>query len=120
MKLQIPLRDAITQWGNIAGLVVGLMKPDYDLISRSLHDVVAEPIRSALIPGFAEMKAAAIAAGALGCGISGSGPTIFALSKTKEIAQNVGDRIRNEFERFELNTDVYVSAVNQQGAQIIQ
>ena len=66
LKLQIPLKDAITQWGNIAGLVVGLMKPDYELISRSLHDVVAEPIRSALIPGFAEMKASAIAAGALG------------------------------------------------------
>jgi homoserine kinase len=119
LKLQIPLKDAITQWGNIAGLVVGLMKPDYELISRSLHDVVAEPIRSALIPGFAEMKAAALDAGALGCGISGSGPTIFALSKTHEIALTVGDGIRREFDRFELNSDVYVSQVNQHGARII-
>ena len=119
LKSNIPLRDAVTQWGNIAGLVVGLMKPDYDLISRSLHDVVAEPIRSALIPGFAEMKAAAIDAGALGCGISGSGPTIFALSKQKDIAQTVGDRIQKEFERIELKSDVFVSAVNQQGAKII-
>lgn len=120
LKLQITLKDAVTQWGNIAGLVVGLMKPDYGLISRSLHDVVAEPIRSALIPGFAEMKAAAIDAGALGCGISGSGPTIFALSKERTVAEKVGERIRKEFDRFELKSDVYVSAVNQEGACIIQ
>jgi homoserine kinase len=80
LKPSIPMKDAITQWGNIAGMVVGLMKPDYGLIQRSLHDVVAEPIRSVLIPGFHKIKEEAMQAGALGCGISGSGPTIFALS----------------------------------------
>ena len=80
LKSAIQMKDAITQWGNIAGLVVGLMKPDYGLITRSLQDVIAEPIRSVLIPGFDSIKEAAIQCGALGCGISGSGPTIFSLS----------------------------------------
>src|SRR5688572_2466796 len=90
LKPTIPMKDAITQWGNIAGLAVGLMKPDFGLIKRSLKDVVAEPIRSVLIPGFDFMKEEALKAGALGSGISGSGPTIFALSTDAATAQRVG------------------------------
>jgi homoserine kinase len=119
LKPSIPIKDAITQWGNIAGLVVGLMKPDFGLISRSLHDVVAEPIRSVLIPGFDVMKEEAIKAGALGCGISGSGPTIFALSTDREIAANVGRLIQEQFSIFQLKSDVFVSAVNREGAKIL-
>src|SRR5688572_30846351 len=77
LRSTIPLKDAITQWGNIAGLIAGLMKPDFGLIGRSLKDVVAEPVRALLIPGFDIIKEKAVGAGALGCGISGSGPTIF-------------------------------------------
>src|SRR5690606_22467635 len=80
LRMNISLKDAVTQWGNIAGLVAGLMKPDYGLISRSLKDVIAEPIRSLLIPGFDRIKEKVRETGALGSGISGSGPTIFALS----------------------------------------
>jgi homoserine kinase len=119
LKLQIPIKDAVIQWGNIAGLVVGLMKADYGLISRSLHDVVAEPIRSVLIPGFDKIKSVAIEAGALGCGISGSGPTIFALSRTREIAQQVGQEIQNQFDQFNLSSDRFVSRINTEGAKII-
>lgn len=119
LKPTIPIRDAITQWGNIAGLVVGLMKPDYGLISRSLHDVVAEPIRSVLIPGFDRMKASAVKAGALGCGISGSGPTIFALSTERSIAEEVGSILRDQFIEYTLKSDVFVSRINQEGARIL-
>jgi homoserine kinase len=97
LKVSVPLKVAVTQWGNIAGLVAGLMKPDYSLISRSMQDVIVEPIRAVLIPGFDGIKAAALKAGALGSGISGSGPTIFALSANKEAAQRVGKAVQEQF-----------------------
>jgi homoserine kinase len=120
LKPSISMKDAVTQWGNIAGLVVGLMKPDYGLITRSLKDVVAEPIRSVLIPGFDLIKEEAIKCGALGCGISGSGPTIFSISTDPEIARNVGKVIQQQFATFKLNSDVFVSRVNEEGARIIE
>jgi homoserine kinase len=119
LKTTIPLKDAITQWGNIAGLVVGLMKPDYGLISRSLNDVVAEPVRSVLIPGFDAIKAVAIQQGALGCGISGSGPTIFSISNDRAIAERVGKAMQEKFTNLKLNSDVFVSKINQQGAVVV-
>lgn len=120
LKASIPMKDAITQWGNIAGLVVGLMKPDYGLIMRSLNDVVAEPIRSVLIPGFANIKAEAIRNGALGCGISGSGPTIFALSTEYSIASNVAKVIQQQFAAIKLKSDVFVSKINSVGARVVE
>ena len=119
LKQSISLKDAITQWGNIAGLVAGLMKPDYGLIGRSLQDVVAEPIRSVLIPGFDTLKAEAVKAGALGCGISGSGPTIFSLCTERELAVRAGKVIQDQFARYKLNSEVYISRINQEGARII-
>jgi homoserine kinase len=118
LKSSIPIKDAITQWGNIAGLVVGLMKPDYGLISRSLSDVVAEPIRSVLIPGFAGIKLEAARNGALGCGISGSGPTIFALSMAQDVAEKVASAIQQQFTNIHLKSDVFVSKINSVGAKV--
>ena len=118
LKSSIQMKDAVTQWGNIAGLVVGLMKPDYGLITRSLQDVIAEPIRSVLIPGFDDIKLTALANGALGSGISGSGPTIFSLSTDKETAQNVGTQIQERFVKMKLKSDVFVSRINHTGARI--
>lgn len=120
LKLSIPMKDAVTQWGNIAGLVVGLMKPDYGLISRSLKDVVAEPIRSVLIPGFDRIKEESIKAGALGCGISGSGPTIFSISTDEQTARKVGIVIQQQFVDLKLNSDVFVSKINEAGAKVIE
>ncbi len=119
LRTSIPLRDAIKQWGNIAGLVAGLMKGDFGLIGRSLNDVVAEPVRSLLIPGFDDMKASAMEAGALGCGISGSGPTIFALCSERTQAARVGKVIADRFNAFNLKSEVYVSGLNLEGARII-
>jgi homoserine kinase len=120
LKSSIQMRDAITQWGNIAGLVVGLMKPDYGLITRSLQDVIAEPIRSVLIPGFDDIKITALEHGALGSGISGSGPTIFSLSTDQEIAEKVGAEIQQRFVDMKLKSDVFVSRINHTGARIVE
>lgn len=120
LRQLISLKDTITQSGNIAGLMIGLMKPDYALIGRSLKDVIAEPIRAAFIPGFDKMRTVALESGALGFGISGSGPTVFALSESLPIATRAGEAIQQEFERRELIADVYVSKINQRGAYITE
>lgn len=119
LRMNVSLKDAVIQWGNIAGLVAGLMKADFGLISRSLKDVIAEPIRSMLIPGFDRIKEKALENGALGSGISGSGPTIFALSTDAETARNVGRAISEEFKKLKLNSEVFVSRINPLGARLL-
>lgn len=119
LRKQIPLKDAIVQWGNTAGLVAGLWKCDFDLIGRSMQDVIIEPIRSILIPGFDAVKASAMQAGALGCGISGSGPSIFALSKDQETAEEVGRKMQNAFGALNIDSEVYVSSINRQGPRVV-
>lgn len=120
LRRDISLQKAVTQWGNIGGLVAGILQGDYGLISRSLQDVIIEPIRSVLIPGFDEVKNAALEAGALGSGISGSGPSIFALSATEEIAGKVGKEMQRAFDRIQLDNEVYVSKINRQGPRILE
>ena len=120
LKPTLPLKDAIIQSGNIAGLMLGLMKPDFELIGRSLKDVIAEPIRSAFIPGFDQLRKEAIDAGALGFGISGSGPTVFAISVTKEKALAAGEIIKQQFLKYKLESDVFVSKINMEGATIVE
>ncbi len=120
LRQSLALKDVITQSGNIAGLMIGLTKPDYALIGRSLKDVIAEPIRAAFIPGFDNLRKVAIESGALGCGISGSGPTIFALSENETHALGAGKAMQQEFLKYQLKSDVYVSKVNQEGARILR
>jgi homoserine kinase len=120
LRQQVLLKDAIKQWGNIAGLVAGLMKSDYDLIGRSLEDVIIEPVRSILIPGFDALKLACKQAGALGGGISGSGPSIFMLSKTKEIAIAVEKEMKQLYDGIGLPHHTYVNSINQTGVEIIE
>ena len=119
LKKNIRLDDAIIQWSNLAGLITGLMKNDYDLISRSLNDIIFEPIRSLLIPGFDAVKGAALEAGALGCSISGSGPSIFALCRGEKSAKIVGKAMQEAIKPWELGSDLYVSQVNTQGPRIL-
>ena len=118
LKQNVQLKDAIKQWGNIAGLVAGLMKGDYDLIGRSLEDVIIEPVRSILIPGFDELKKACKAAGALGGGISGSGPSIFFLSKERDTALTVEQEMKKLYEGLALAHHTYVTTINQKGVEI--
>jgi len=119
LRQKVLLKDAIKQWGNIAGLVAGLMKSDYDLIGRSLEDVIIEPVRSILIPGFDALKLSCKKAGALGGGISGSGPSIFMLSKTVEIAKAVEKEMHELYARMNLPHHTYVTTINQKGVEIV-
>jgi homoserine kinase len=118
LKQQVLLKDAIRQWGNIAGLVTGFMKNDYDLIGRSLEDVIIEPVRSILIPGFDEVKRNCKEAGALGGGISGSGPSIFMLSKEEKTAREVEKVMKEVYERIGIEYYTYVTTINKDGVQL--
>ena len=120
LKQTISLKSAITQWGNVGGLVAGLYTQDYELIGRSLHDEIIEPIRSMLIPGFDLIKQMAYENGALGSGISGSGPSIFALSKGKENADKIASAMSAVYEEMNLPYEIHVSKVNDEGITIIQ
>ncbi|MBA9079563.1 homoserine kinase [Rufibacter quisquiliarum] len=119
LKQEIPLKKGIRQWGNLAGLMVGLLKKDYGLIGRSLHDEIFEPERSILIPLFKQVKEAALAAGAMGCGISGSGPSIFALSATRETAQAVSAAMEKVYAHSGIETKSYLSPVPKEGVRLI-
>src|SRR6202000_1339480 len=119
LRKQVLLKDAIRQWGNIAGLVAGFMKEDYDLIGRSLEDVIIEPVRRMLIPGFDEGTTKCKDAGALGGGISGSGPSIFMLSKDAATAAAVEKVMQEVFTRIGIDHHTYVTTINQQGVKII-
>jgi len=118
LKKQVLLKDAIKQWGNIAGLVTGFMQNNLELISRSLEDVIIEPVRSILIPGFNEIKTSSINAGALGGGISGSGPSIFMLSETKEIAGKVESTASEIYKNLNVECNTYLTKINRQGVKI--
>jgi homoserine kinase len=115
LKQNLQLKDAVKQWGNIAGLIAGFMKGDYDLISRSLVDVIIEPTRSILIPGFDEIKSKCLEAGALGGGISGSGPSMFMFSKTEAIARQIETLISDVYNRIGLPFCTYVTTINKEG-----
>ena len=119
LKHKVLLKDAIKQWGNIAGLVAGLLKSDYELIGRSLEDVIIEPVRSILIPGFDLVKQKSKEAGALGGGISGSGPSIFMLSKDEITAIAVEKEMKSIYKKLGLDHHTYVTTMNHSGVQFI-
>lgn len=115
LKTTISLEDGIKQWGNLGGLVAGLFTSDYDLIGRSLEDHIVEPIRSILIPSFDAIKTTAMENGALGCGISGSGPSIFSFSKGEHTAKKVATAMKEVYEKIGIDFDVHISIVNTRG-----
>ncbi|RTZ00826.1 homoserine kinase [Flavobacterium franklandianum] len=119
LKQTVSLKNAITQWGNVGGLVAGLYTNDYELIGRSLHDEIIEPVRSMLIPGFDLIKKTAYENGALGSGISGSGPSIFALSKGKETAEKIAQAMSKVYDEINLPYEIHVSKVNPDGVSIL-
>jgi len=116
---QIDLQQAITQWANVGSLVHAMHTNDYDLIKDALHDVIIEPHRSQLIPHFNTVKTESLKVGALGCGISGSGPSIFALSKGVQNAKNVEESMKKVYSKTTLNFNTYVSKINTQGMKVI-
>lgn len=119
LRDEVSLKNTISQMGNVAGLVAGLMKEDYDLISRSMVDVIIEPVRSILIPEFNFVKQAALDNGALGCSISGSGPSMFALSRGIENARKVGEVMKQTFLNVGIESSTHVSLINQGGPVVL-
>jgi len=120
LKKEVSLKKTVTQTGNIAGLIAGLHMENYGLISRSLQDVIIEPQRAALIPGFAEVRQAAINSGVLGCGIAGGGPSLFAFSKDEETAKKAGEAMQKVFAANNILSNVYVSKINEEGSKVIE
>ena len=113
---QVQLKQHIHQNGNLGGLIVGLYNGDIDLIGRSLQDVIIEPQRAQLIPGFYQVQEAALKAGALGCSISGAGPSIFALSANTLIAENIGNAMQRVFTDLGIKSELFISPINHEGA----
>jgi len=116
---EIPLKDAIAQWANVGSLIHALHESDYSLIHRSLQDIIVEPYRKQLIPFFDDVKSTAMNYGALGCAISGSGPSIFALSRGKDIAKKVEEGFTNVYSVTNIDFATYVSKINTEGIKIL-
>lgn len=119
IKEKVSLKDAVVQWGNIAGLISGLYEENYALISRSMHDVIIEPTRAILIPEFYEMKNIALENGALSFGISGSGPSVVAITRSVDIAQNITNKIFEHLASKGIESYQYVSKVNMGGPKVL-
>lgn len=120
LEPNISLKAAITQWGNVGGLVAGLCTQDYALIGRSLQDVVIEPLRKGLIPFFDELKSAALHSGALGAGISGAGPSVFALCKGISQAEKTAFAMSQAYLETGIAFDIHISAIDNEGVRIIE
>ena len=120
LPAEIALKDAVTQWANVGGLISGLYTDNYNLISNSLVDIVAEPARKSLIPFFDDIKNSATKAGALGAGISGSGPTVFALCEGDVVAKAVYKSIEESYKNTGINFEMFISKVNHKGIKIIK
>ncbi|NNF34425.1 MAG: homoserine kinase, partial [Saprospiraceae bacterium] len=118
LRDQIPLSTAVAQWANLSGFIVGLLRGDLDLISRSMQDVIAEPSRSLLIPLYTPVKIAAMEAGALGCNIAGSGPSIFSLCAGIKSAEIVLRAIKNVYSDSSLQVIYHMSKINPKGAMV--
>lgn len=119
IRKNVPLKGAVKQWGNIAGLVSGLFMNDYGLISRSMEDVLIEPTRAILIPEFYEMRKIAMEAGALSFGISGSGPSVFSFAGSPELAAEIAEAIKDHLNKIDIECNTYVSSINTQGPKVL-
>jgi homoserine kinase len=120
LKQKVQLKTLVSQMGNFGGLISGLYTKDYELIGRSLHDEIVEPNRSILIPAFDQVKESCLKNGALGSGISGSGPSIFALSRGEEIAKKVAQGMSDIYEKIQVDFDVHISKVNPSGVKVLE
>ena len=116
---QVQLNDAIRQWSNLGAFVAALSQNDGALLSRSMEDLIVEPARKSLIPKFDEIKAASLAAGAIGGGISGSGPSIFMLSASLETASKISGDMLRVFEPTGIDFKIYSSEISRSGARVL-
>ena len=115
LKTEVPLKDAVKQSANLGALIIGMFNSDFGLISRSLQDIIIDPQRAQLIPHFYAVKEAAYTEGVLGCSISGSGPSIFALSQNSVIAEKAGEAMKKIYDMHKIECELYISPINQEG-----
>ncbi len=114
----VPLKDAVRQWSNLGSFVAALAKGDYELMSRSMEDFIVEPVRSKLIPKFQEVKDACMKAGAIGGGISGSGPSMFMLSEANETAFAIEKAMSDVLSTTGIDFNIYISSVDPTGVRM--
>jgi homoserine kinase len=119
IRNKILMKDAVTQWGNIAGLVSGLFMQDIDLIGRSMQDVLVEPVRSMLIPDFYQMRELAMNLGAVSFGISGSGPSVFAFTRDEATARSITQKLQQHLTGLGIGSNQYVSTINETGPRVL-
>ncbi|WP_426669654.1 homoserine kinase [Mucilaginibacter sp. McL0603] len=119
IRNKILMKDAVTQWGNIAGLVSGLFMNDIDLIGRSMKDILVEPVRSMLIPDFYKMREMAMEMGAVSFGISGSGPSVFAFTRDEETARKITQKLQRHLTSIQIGSNTYVSDINDKGPKVL-
>lgn len=116
---EVGMGAAISQAANVGSFVQAMHLGDYDLLAESLQDHLAEPYRKSLIPEFDPIRYAAMQAGAIGGGISGSGPGIFHLCRGEQSAHQVKEAIEETCGTLKVDFDMYISAVTKQGAKVI-
>lgn len=119
LRKQITLEQAVTQWGNVAGTVTALFTSDFELLKRSLDDVVVVPDRAELIPKYYQIYETAMSAGSIGCSISGSGPSVFALCENENAANKIGKAMAEVLNGLDIGSDLYISAINNEGPKIL-
>jgi homoserine kinase len=118
LKPEVPLKDVVQQMGNLGGFIMGLYNSDFEMIRRSLNDVIIEKQRAPLIPDFYKIKEMALSEGALGCSISGAGPTSFALCNNSLIADAIGKKAKNIYGESGHEVDVFISGINNEGVRL--
>jgi len=117
---EISFGSAIRQWGNLGGLIAGLARGDANLVGKCTEDVLVEPYRAKLVPGFPEVKQAALAAGAHGCTLSGSGPSMFAVASSKQSARKIALAMKRTFATVaKVQSEVFISKINVRGAIVL-
>jgi homoserine kinase len=119
LPINVPLKMAVKQWANVGALVHALHTHDYELFAESLTDHIVEPYRSKLIPDYDLIKKSVLKIGALGCGISGSGPSIFTFSKNSNIADKVRSTMNDIYSKNKIPFHIYISKINTEGIKVI-
>ncbi|MEG1635478.1 MAG: homoserine kinase, partial [Rikenellaceae bacterium] len=119
LQPSLPLSVAVRQWANLGSMVASILIGDFELMSRSLKDLVAEPYRKKFIPGYDVLKDKIMQAGAIGTNISGSGPSVFALCNSAVSAKEVSEVMMIHFTELGIKCDSYHSKISQQGTRLI-
>lgn len=116
---EVPLKNVVSNLGNLSGIVAAIFKKDAKLLGESIVDKLIEPVRARLIPGFYEVKRAALASGAYGCSISGAGPSVFAVCDDRKKARKIGQSMKKAFLKNGINSKIFITKVDKKGVRQI-